>query len=123
MDYPSACEHSGWFRDVRAIIDLSEVVHGLPLPTISPDRATFRFTGITHAEDARSALDCAKTILEAGLGVVFPEDPVPFEAGSAKRSVYTALMPSGLEICLVAWTKHLDGGEAPQDVRPLVKAA
>lgn len=114
--------HEAWFRDVRRILDITEVTPGLPLPRIAPDRVTFFFVGITHGTDARQAMTEAETILRSALPVAFY--PHRTQTGSLRHYILTALMPSGLEVDLVARGEHYDGAdtENSSDIRELVAA-
>jgi len=103
-------EHSGWFRDVRAIINITEAAPGLPLPRIAPDRATFFFVGITHRAEARQAMAEAETILRSAfLAAFFPRRT---QIGSSRHYILTAVLPSGLMVDLVAMAEHFDNPAA-----------
>jgi hypothetical protein len=113
--------HAGWFRDVRRILDITEVTPGLPLPSISRDRAVFFFVGAAHAEDAREAVRLAETILRSALLAVFY--PRRTQAGSTRHYILTALLPSGLTVDIVALAEHIDGPEARETKPELAEAA
>lgn len=119
MNHPTN-EHAGWFRDVRAILALVETTPGLPLPSISRDRAVFFFVGITHPVDARQALYRAETILRSGLLAAFY--PRRTQAGSTRHYILTAVLPSGLMVDLVALAEHFDGQDAPAEMAGSVAA-
>ena len=110
-------EHAGWFRDVRRLVDITEVTPGLPLPQISATVADFRFTNITHAPDAAEAVALAETVLSYALGVHFEPKDTP-RIGSSAHYVLEAFMPSGLRVDIVAKAGIFDGA----DVRKLVAA-
>jgi hypothetical protein len=93
--------HAGWFRDVRRILDITEVTPGLPIPFISSDRASYYFTAITRAEDAAEAVRLAETVFAYALGVTFAP-PVTEQTGTTRRDLYCAILPSGLIVSLVA---------------------
>ena len=113
--------HPGWFRDVRRILDITEVTPGIPLPHISKDRAVFFFAGICHAEDAVQMLRDAETILGYAFKVTFT--PRRTKAGSTEHHILTAMLPSGLMIDLVALAEHIDSQPAPAGEHELSRAA
>lgn len=115
---PNSAGHADWFRDMRRILDITEVTPGLPLPRIAPDRAVYFFTGITRAADAAQALRDAETVLADTLDVTFT--PRRTRYGSAEHHILSAILPSGLLIDLVALAEHIDA-DAPR--RGLVAAA
>ena len=115
-------EHAGWFADVRRILKATEAAGiGLPLPQISGTLATFHFTGITHAKDAREAVAMAETLLSYQLLGEFTPRPVP-AIGSSAHYVLSAWMPSGLRVDIVARAGIFDSPEAREDARKLVAA-
>lgn len=118
---PDFTGHEAWFRDVRRILDVTEVTPGLPLPRVAPDRVTFFFVGITHRAEARQAMADAETILRYAL--LAPFAPRRTETGSLRHYILTALLPSGLEVDLVAMGEHFDGEDADmREARELVAA-
>ena len=114
MNHPEG--HAGWFRDVRAIINITETTPGLPLPRIAPDRAVFLFVGITHRAAAWLAMAEAETILRSGLLAAF--FPRRTQIGSAAHYILTAVLPSGLQVDLVAMAEHFDSPaeDAPREL-------
>lgn len=113
--------HAGWFRDVRAILSVTESTPGLPLPSIGSTQAAFNFTGITHAEDACEAVILAETVLSHALWAEFTPRPVP-QIGSAAHYILSAYMPSGLRVDIVAKAGIFDGPGDREDARKLVAA-
>jgi ABC-type anion transport system duplicated permease subunit len=111
-------EHAGWFRDVRAVLAVTEGSLGLPLPSIGSTLAAFHYTGITHAEDAREAVALAETLLAYALNTEFNPRPVP-QVGSSAHYVLSAYLPSGLRVDIVARAGIFDG----QDERVKALAA
>lgn len=109
-------EHAGWFRDVHAILKVTESTPGLPLPRIAPDRATFFFVGITHRTEARQAIAEAETILRSALLAAF--FPRRTQIGTSRHYILTAVLPSGLMVDLVAMAEHFDSPEqdAPREL-------
>jgi hypothetical protein len=110
MNDPSTNDHARWFADVRRIIDLAEVTPGLPIPFISRDRASFYFTAIAHAGDAREAMTAASTVLSYALGVEFTGRAAP--AMNTRHYALEALLPSGLLVALVGKAEHMAAEEA-----------
>ncbi len=103
-----ANEHAGWFRDVRRIIDITEVTPGLPLPRISGERAAFHYNGITHAKDAAESVAMAETILSYALRLTF-EPRTALAGDDTERYILEAFMPSGLAVDIVAKAEHMQG--------------
>ena len=99
-------EHTGWFRDIRRILEIVEVTPGLPIPNISKDRAAFRFTGITHAADAAEAVATAETILSYALHLTFVRADA-LAGDDTMRYIIEAPMPSGLAVDIVAKAEHM----------------
>src|SRR5580704_9001187 len=60
-----------WFDDAHQIIDVTRERPGLPIPTISPARATFDYRHITHSEVARESVARAVAVLGEAFGVTF----------------------------------------------------
>ncbi len=104
-------EHAGWFRDVHAIIEIAKTP-GLPLPSVSGTQASFNYTHIAYAEDAREAVALAETILSYALHVEFRQDDPP-QVGSSRHYVRVAYLPSGLPLSIVALARHFDGADGP----------
>ena len=104
-------EHAGWFRDVRRLLDITEVTPGLPLPRIGPDSATYFFVGVAHAKEARADVRQAETILRTAFLVNFA--PRWTQAGSTRHYILTAMLPSGLTVDIVALAQHFDEVDAP----------
>ena len=106
---------AGYLGDVRRVWDLIEITPGLPVPFISPDRAAFYFTNIVHPEDARQAVADAETVLSYAFGdVPFTHDRIE-QAGSTRRYVYEALLPSGLVLALTVKAEHVEGSPASRE--------
>lgn len=103
--------HADWFRDVRRVLDVTEVTPGLPLPFVSSDRATFYFTNIVHAGDAAEAVAAARTILSYALRVTFIIR-MAVAGDDTGRMVFEALMPSGLAVDIVAKAEHMAGRDS-----------
>jgi hypothetical protein len=112
MPDPSTNEHAGWFRDVRKILDVSEVTPGLPLPHIYGTRAAFHYNGITHRKDAAEAVAMAETILSHALGVTF-ERREALAGDDTPRYILEAFMPSGLAVDIVARAGCMDDRDVP----------
>lgn len=105
-------EHAGWFDDAHNLLVIAEHTPGLPLPSISGTRASFNYTGITHAKDAREAVALAETILSYAFKVEFVRDDPP-RIGSSAHYVLTASLPSGLPLSIVALAAHYEGPAVP----------
>lgn len=97
--------HALWFGEARRIIDLTER-HGVPIPSISAARASFNFTGITHAEDAVYMVEQAERLLNEAFRFAIPFFPRWAECGSARHRIRTAVLPSGMQVDLVALAAH-----------------
>ena len=122
MDSPYPNAHAKWFADVRRLLDIVEVTPGLPLPSIARDAATFFFTGITHHDEAASAVACAETILRSAFLVNFA--PRVTEAHGVRHDILTAILPSGLMVDLVTLASRAEDPPAPRkDPRELALAA
>ena len=114
-------EPAGKIREIIRIYQIVQVTCGLPMPITGPDRASFWFVAITHAEDARSAIGTAKQIFADEFGAVFSHHDVWTDNGP--RRMYEALLPSGLMIVLTAKTEHMQAEDADEDAGQLVAAA
>jgi hypothetical protein len=113
--------HAGWFADIRRLLDIIEVTPGLPLPYISKDRATFFYTGITHPDEATSAVRCAETILRSAFMTNFA--PRVTEAHGVRHDILTAVLPSGLTVDLVTLAARAEKPPVPRtDARQLAEA-
>src|SRR5882724_600199 len=106
-------DHAGWFRDVRRVLEVTEVTPGLPLPSTSSERATFRFTAITHARDAAEAVAAAETILSYALMLTFERDDA-IAGDDTMRYILRGFMPSGLAVDIVAKAEHMASPDAPK---------
>lgn len=106
MNDLNASGHTEWFREVRRILDIIEVTPGFPKPFISPDRTAFYFTAITHAADAREAVEEAQTILSYALNVTFARREA-IAGDDTLRYILEAFMPSGLAVDIVARAEHM----------------
>lgn len=100
---------SGWFADASMILDLARDSEGLPRPTISPERVTFDFRKIVHAEDSRWAVCRAVDLLSTSLGIAFASRVT--RQGSTMNLLLEAYLPSGLPVVLVARGEHFDGAD------------
>lgn len=103
--------HRLWFSEARRIIDLTEH-HGVPIPSISAARASFNFTGITHAGDTRYMVEEAERVLNEALRFAIPFFPRSAECGSARHRIRTAVLPSGMQVDLVALAAHFADEDA-----------
>ena len=107
MNDSSTTDHAAWFRDVRRLLDVTEVTCGLPLPRIGGQRASFHFTGITHAAAAAEAVADAETILSYALHVTFAVREAP-AGDDTLRYILEGFMPdSGLAVAIVAKAEHM----------------
>ena len=113
-------EHAGKVREIIRIYQIVAVTAGLPMPITGPDRASFWFSGIVHAEDARSAVRSAQRIFADALGAAWSHHDVWTDNGP--RRMYEALLPSGLMIVLTAKTEHMQDEDVDQDAGELVAA-
>jgi hypothetical protein len=105
--------HAAWFRDVRRILEVTEVTPGLPLPRIGGTRASFHFTAITHAAEAAEAVALAETILGYVLHVAFKVRQVP-AGDDTLRYILEGYMPdSGLMVAIVAKAEHMQAPRPP----------
>jgi hypothetical protein len=111
MQDPSTPGHADWFRDVRRILEVTEVTPGLPIPSIGSQQASFRFTAITHAADAAEAVAMAETILGYALNVTFARREA-MAGDDTVRYILEAFMPSGLAVDIVARAEHMAGLDA-----------
>lgn len=111
--------HAGYWQEVRLIWDLAEHTPGLPVPSISRDRAAFRFTAITHAPDAAEAVALAETILSYALHLTFAHRAA-LAGDDTIRYILEAFMPSGLAVDIVAKAEHMG---APRITGTLAAAA
>jgi len=87
---------AGWLAAVRAVLDAVGDRPALPLPVITPDRASFYLNAYGPA--ARRALAAAESALSGALGVTFTP------AASQQDPWYTleAALPGGLTVLLRA---------------------
>jgi len=109
---------AGLFRDIHLIYDITERAPGLPMPSVSGTRATFRFTGITHAADAARAVAMAETVLGHALGVTFAPH-IADGPDFTPRYILTGYTASGLAVDIVAKAEHIGS----PDVRPVLEDA
>lgn len=100
--------HAKWFDDAHNLLAIAQGTPGLPLPSISSTTASFNYTGITHAKDAREAVAMAETILSYAFRVEFVRDDPP-QIGSSAHYMLTASLPSGLPLSIVALAQHFGG--------------
>lgn len=115
-------EHTRWFADIRRLLDVVEIIPGLPLPYISRDRAVFFYTGITHPDEALSAVRCAETILRSAFLVGFTSRVT--EAHGVRHDILTAILPSGLTVDLVTLAaRELDPPPPRRPARELAQVA
>ena len=103
--------HTGWFADIRRLLDVIEITPGLPLPYISKDRAVFFYTGITHPVEATAAARQAETILRSAFLAEFA--PRVTEAHGVRHEILTAVLPSGLTVDLVTLAARAEVAPAP----------
>jgi hypothetical protein len=120
MHDPTAPE-PGKIAQIIRIYQIVAVTAGLPMPITGPDRASFWFINITHAEDARASIGTAKAIFADAFDAVFASRDVWTENGP--RRMYEALLPSGLMIVLTARTEHMQAEDEYEDAGELVTAA
>ena len=109
MNGPCSNEHEGWFEDAHNLLTIAQGTPGLPQPAISSTSASFNYTHITHAKDAREAVAWAETILSYAFRVDFQRNDPP-QIGSSRHYMLTAYLPSGLPLSIVAKAEHF----APQ---------
>lgn len=117
MNSPCSNEHEGWFEDAHNLLTIAQGTPGLPLPAISATCASFNYTCITHAEDARESVAMAETFLSYAFRVEFQRNDPP-QVGSARHYMLTAYLPSGLPLSIVAKAEHF-----AQDAAQIASAA
>ena len=100
--------HARWFDDAHNLLVIAEHTPGLPLPSIGSTCASFNFTGVAHAKEAREAVAMAETILSYAFRVEFVRDDPP-QIGSSRHYMLTASLPSGLPLSIVALAEHFAG--------------
>lgn len=113
--------HVTWFADARRILDVTEVTPGLPLPRISPARASFDYRHVVRAEDAREAVTRAAAILGCAFGTGFAERTETGGDGTP-RYLLEALLPSGLTLVIISRLAHAAGQDTPGRTREPVAA-
>jgi hypothetical protein len=110
-----------WFDDAHQIIDVTRERPGLPIPTISPARATFDYRHITHSEVARESVARAVAVLGEAFGVTFT--PGTGTAGDdTPRYLLEAFLPSGLTLVIISRVEHVADQDDREDARKLVAA-
>lgn len=109
-------EHAKWFDDAHNLLAIAQGTPGLPLPSISGSVASFNYTSITHAKDARESVAMAETLLSFAFGVEFMRDDPP-RIGSSAHYMLTAYLPSGLPLSIVAKAEHFAVEDAPAAVQ------
>jgi len=107
-------QHAKWFDDAHNLLAIAQGTPGLPLPSIAGATASFNFTGITHAKDAREAVATAETILSYAFRVEFVSRRT--QIGSARHYILEASLPSGLPLLIVALAQHFDSQDAPREM-------
>lgn len=101
--------HAAWSRDAHRVIDVAGIAsYGLPIPTIDPNRATFRFTATTHAEASRQAIADALAAINREFDVARVAERTE-QAGSTRRILFDAILRSGYVLTLVARAEHFNG--------------
>ena len=115
--------HATWFDDAHDVIDVTRRSPGLPIPTISPARATFDYRHIVHADAARESVACAVTILAAAFGTMFASR-AEMAGDDTPRYLLVALLPSGLTVVIISRVEYdLDAAADREDAAQLVSAA
>ena len=118
----TAPPHPTWFADARRIIDITEVTPGLPIPTISPARATYDYRYLTHAVAAREAVASAQFTLHRELGAVFTPR-LELAGDRTPRYLLEALLPSGLTLVIISRAEHVADQDDHEDAPELAAAA
>lgn len=121
MNGPCTNEHSRWFEDAHNLLAIAEGTPGLPLPAISATKASFNYTAITHAAEARESVAMAETILSYAFRVEFVRNDPP-RIGSSAHYMLTAYLPSGLPLSIVALAQHFAGEDVREETPELVAA-
>lgn len=116
----SAPEHAGKIREIIRIYQIVMVTAGLPMPITGPDRASFWFSNIVHAEDARASVATARRIFADAFGAAFSYHDVETDNGT--RRMYEALLPCGLMIVLTAKAEHMQDEDDAENAGELVAA-
>ena len=93
--------HATWFDDAHRVIDVTRRSPGLPIPTISPARATFDYRHIVHADAALESVACAVAILAAAFGTMFASK-AELAGDETPRYLLVALLPSGLTVVIIS---------------------
>jgi hypothetical protein len=102
--------HATWFQDARRIIDITEKTPGLPIPHISPARASFDYRHIVHAEAARESVTRAAADLGEAFKVTF--SPRTETAGDGTpRYLLEALLLSGITLVIISRVDAADEGD------------
>jgi len=96
MTTPGQDPRAGWLAAVRAVLDAVEDRPALPLPVITPDRASF-YLG-AYGPAARRELAAAESALSDALGVTF----TPAASQQAPWYTLEAALPGGLTVLLRA---------------------
>ena len=108
--------HATWFDDAHDVIDVTRRSPGLPIPTISPARATFDYRHIVHADAARESVP-ARAILAAAFGTMFASR-AEMAGDDTPRYLLVALLPSGLTVVIISRVEYdLDAAADREDVR------
>lgn len=107
MNHPECAPRAGVFRDIHALYDLVERVPGLPLPTVSPSRATFDYRHVVYATDAREAVRCAMGVLVYAFStrdfiLAFAAERTETAGDGTPRYVLDAVLESGLTVTLIS---------------------
>ena len=103
--------------DMQAVLYVTKAHPDLPLPFTGPDRAAFYFTVNTAPRDAREAVEEAKHVFAAELGVTFSRRNA--QHGNGLRAIFWAQLDSGLLIELVVRAEDVED----LDERELAQAA
>lgn len=103
--------HQLWFREAHQIISLCK--HSiLPIPSLNAARASFSFVTVTHGEDARDMVETAERVLARELELAVTFFTHWHECGSARHRIRTAVLPSGMQVDLVAHARHFADEDA-----------
>lgn len=109
------------YADAHRVMAVAEATPGIPFPSISRDRATLFFLGITDPAEAVQAVQDAAVILGYALKARF--EPRQTVAHDVRHDILTAKLPSGLFVDLVARAQYIGGQDVPQDAAGLAAVA
>ena len=101
MNSPVPSDRPDKIDDILRLYRLVRKAPLLPMPTVSPARATFDYRHIVHAEQARESVAYAAAVLVSEFGVAFGQAAEP-AGDDTPRYLLEALLESGLTLVIIS---------------------